>query len=52
MAAEPSRTGHGGAWVIGVTLGIAAGAGLASWRRARRARALPGSARWAGKPAA
>jgi uncharacterized membrane protein len=44
--------GHGGAWVIGVTLGIAAGAGLASLRRARRARALPGSARWAGKPAA
>src|SRR5207302_6329129 len=29
---------HGGAWVLGVTLGGAAVAGLGSWRVARRAR--------------
>ena len=43
---------HGGAWVVGVVLGGAAAVGLVSWRRARRARGLRASARWAGTPAA
>ena len=43
---------HGGAWLVGVVLGGAAAVGLVSWRRARRARGLRASARWAGTPAA